>query len=623
MLVYRATKRDFIAHVEDDSISDRITRAFEARLHRASPSEQRAWRNSMEFMYKVLQTKDIVDKCGVAIEFGVPYTSSRIDFVLTGERGKKGAAIIVELKQWDRLEKIDNRDGLVRTYVGQANRVVPHPSYQAWSYSRMIEDYNEAVRDASIDLKPCAYLHNYTKDGDADPLLDPIYAPWLDKAPAFCRGEAMKLREFIVRTVTAGDDGYVLDSLDSSRLRPSKSLQDALAGMLQGNDEFVMIDDQKVVFENAVDLARRAAGGEKHVLIVRGGPGTGKSVVAVNLLVRLTGMEMVCQYVSKNSAPRNVYSKLLQGRRGGRSYIKNLFRGSGEFYEVSANAFDALVVDEAHRLNEKSGLYGNLGDNQLKELIRAARFSVFFIDEAQRVTIKDVGTAKDIASFAEAAGAQVHEMELTSQFRCNGSSSYLDWLDDVLGIRTSDGTTASLDYDFRVFDDPHAMFREIAERNEERNRSRVVAGYCWEWPTAGRSDPNSRHIAIDRFAFYKSWNLGSTNTWAIDDGSIEQVGCVHTSQGLEFDYVGVIVGDDLCVRDGEVTTDYRKRARSDKSLSGIRQLAQSDPDKARRVADAVIRNTYRVLMTLWNATLRSGLEGLSFRSAFLRRAVAG
>lgn len=598
MLVYQAIKSEFVDDVVNDAIVEHISAAFEKRLHRPNPREVIAWRNSMEYMYKVLNAPEIPDGCGVAIEFKVPYTDKRIDFLLTGrDDAERDSAIIIELKQWQQVEPVDGLDGLVRTFTGGAHREVTHPSYQAWSYAQMIEDYNEAVRDAHIGLEPCAYLHNYRVAASGDPLLDERYSAYLEKAPVFCQGDVLKLRDFICGHITRPDDGRVLYEIESGRLRPSKSLQDALSSMLEGNDEFVMIDDQKVVFETALSLARRARDtGEKHVMIVRGGPGTGKSVVAVNLLVRLTGEDMVCQYVSKNSAPRNVYSALLRARDRTMTYIKGLFRGSGSFYELEPDSLDALVIDEAHRLNEKSGLYGNLGENQMAELIDAARFTVFFIDESQRIHINDAGTVADIRAHAERAGARLWEAELFSQFRCNGSDSYLDWLDDVLGIARADEAPLGIDYDFRVFDDPNELMAAIAQRNA-RNRSRVVAGYCWEWPTRSQSDPDLHDVVLPEYGFARSWNLKSSQTWAIDEGSIEQIGCIHTSQGLEFDYVGVIVGDDLRFEGGRVVTHYTRRAKSDKSLNGIKKLAASDPERARRIADEVIRNTYRVLMT--------------------------
>ncbi|MDZ4655048.1 MAG: DUF2075 domain-containing protein [Coriobacteriia bacterium] len=598
MLVYQATKSEFMDDVDRDLIADHITAAFERKLHRANPREVESWKNSMQYMYRVLNTDSIPGGCGVAIEFGVPYTSSRIDFLLTGRRdGERDSAVIIELKQWSALEAIPTKDGIVRTFVGGAHREVSHPSYQAWSYARMIEDYNEAVRDAQIELVPCAYLHNYHAAEGYDPLLDSAYLEYLEHAPAFCNGDALKLRDFICRYIAQADNGQVLYHIESGRLRPSKSLQDALSGMLAGNDEFVMIDDQKVVFETAVHLAREAQRtGERHVLIVRGGPGTGKSVVAVNLLVRLTAEEMVCQYVSKNSAPRNVYSKLLQGRHRG-SYIKGLFRGPGKFHEHTGSPLDAVIVDEAHRLNEKSGMYSNEGENQIKEIIAASRFSVFFIDESQRVTIRDIGAVSDIRAFAEEAGAHVMEADLFSQFRCNGSDNYLSWLDDVLGIEPAGEPVTALDYDFRIFDNPNELRAAIAEKNEAANKARVVAGYCWEWDSSKRANPSHHDIVLPEYDFAASWNLNSTDTWAIDESSVSEIGCVHTAQGLEFDYVGVIIGDDMRFEDGSIITDYTKRARSDASLKGIKTIAKHDPERAGRIADEVIRNTYRVLMT--------------------------
>jgi hypothetical protein len=115
MLVYQATKSDFMDDVEHDVIVDRITRAFEQRIHRPNPKEVRSWQNSMQHMYKVLNTPDIPGSCGVAIEFSVPYTNSRIDFLLTGSSAPQledpayDAAVIIELKQWAESRRLKAR----------------------------------------------------------------------------------------------------------------------------------------------------------------------------------------------------------------------------------------------------------------------------------------------------------------------------------------------------------------------------------------------------------------------------------------------------------------------------------------------------------------------------------
>jgi len=598
MLVYQATKREFMDDVLSGVIAERVETAFESRLHRPSDSEKLSWRNSMQYMHMVLSVDAIPGDCGVAIEFGVPYTNSRIDFLLTGYQDSgRDAAVIVELKQWQAVEAVTGKNGVVRTRFRHGSAEVPHPSYQAWSYAWMLEAYNEAVREQEMDLAPCAYLHNYIEPEGYDPLQDPAYIEYLELAPTFCQRDAEKLRDFICRHITRGDDGEILYQIEAGKLRPSKSLQDALTSMLKGNREFVMIDDQKTVYEQAVFLARSARyTGEKHVMIVRGGPGTGKSVVAVNMLVNLTRDGMVAKYVTKNSAPRHVYSYLLRRGDNTKAHIDNLFVGPSKFYLHDGDPIDALVVDEAHRLNEKS-IYDPAGENQIKEIIEAARFSIFFIDEEQRVTMKDVGRVGNIKAFAEAAGATVHEADLLSQFRCNGSEGYLTWLDDVLGIRDAVEPVTDLDYDFRVFDDPVEMHAVIEERNSGANKARVVAGYCWNWEKAKRANPDHHDVVIEGHGYAHSWNLDNTATWAIDAGSVDQVGCIHTCQGLEFDYVGVIVGDDMSCSDAQVVTDFTKRAKTDKALHGIKKLAVDDPERAARVADELIRNTYRVLMT--------------------------
>jgi DUF2075 family protein len=262
------------------------------------------------------------------------------------------------------------------------------------------------------------------------------------------------------------------------------------------------------------------------------------------------------------------------------------------------NELDVLVVDEAHRLNEKSGMFQNLGENQMKEIIHAAKCAVFFIDEDQRVTFNDVGSKEDIMKFAEVAGANVTFLQLESQFRCNGSDGYLAWLDDVLGIReTANADGFEMEYDFRIFDDPNEMREAIRERNQIANKARIVAGYCWNWISEGKNNPAMHDIVLDEGRFAMSWNLGNSQTWAIDPASVDQAGCIHTCQGLEFDYVGVVIGDDLRVLDGMLTTDGWQRAKTDNSLKGFKTMWKRNPAAAQQKADTIIRNTYRTLMT--------------------------
>lgn len=599
MIVYEATKKEFLSDVFSDELVNNITRNYNVKVGRINKSEVRAWDNSMQYMYRVLSDQEIPENAGVAIEFKIPYTSKRVDLLISGKDGDRDSIVIVELKQWEAVEAIPGKQAIVKTFFNQGLHETTHPSYQAWSYAALIKDYNENAQQADMALYPCAYLHNYMNQGDFDPLTDQIYQYYIEQAPVFIKGQARELRDFIKRYIKVGDNKENLYKIENGKLRPSKSLQDSLNKMLKGNQEFVMIDEQKVVYEEALNMAKEALRtNTKQVLVVQGGPGTGKSVLAVNLLVELTNQSLVAQYVTKNAAPRKIYAnKLKQDFRKG--HIDNLFKSSGTYVDAPKDEFDVLIVDEAHRLNEKSGLFQNLGDNQIKEVINASKLSIFFIDESQRVTLKDIGSLKEIEKFAKDQNALINIMWLESQFRCNGSDGYVAWLDDVLEIReTANKDLLGLQYDFRVFDDPNKMREEIVALNEMNNKSRLVAGYCWNWVKESKNNPDIYDIVLlPEFDFKMSWNLGNSETWAIDPESVNQIGCIHTCQGLEFDYVGVIIGDDLIYRDGHVLTDLTKRAKTDNSLKGIKKMLKENPARAEKLADEIIRNTYRTLMT--------------------------
>jgi len=563
---------------------------------RTSPSEVRSWASSLEFLNNAIQTPDIPNDAGVAVEYNIPYTPKRIDVILSGyDEERNSSAVIIELKQWSEVNKVDDEDGIVTTALGGGCRKTTHPSYQAWSYASMIRNFNEEVQNKPILLYPCAYLHNYSLR-ENDPLTDSVYGSHIERAPLFTRQDRVRLQDFIKKYIKYGDNKETLYLIENGKLRPSKSLQDSLAMMLEGNEEFVMLDQQKVVFEDVLKTSRRTRGdGNKYVTIVEGGPGTGKSVLAVNLLVKLTGEGMVAKYVTKNQAPRYVYSSKLKGTKR-KTDIDNLFGGSGNFFDAKTNTFDVIIADEAHRLNEKSGLYANMGENQIKELINAARHVIFLIDEKQRVTVKDIGTVAEIKKHSKEFGVTPCELRLDSQFRCNGSNGYMDWVDNLLQIEETVhiDTEEGFDYEIKLFDDPEELRKAIEEKNAAENKSRIVAGYCWNWISNGKNRSDVHDIVIGNFGM--SWNLGSTTTWAIDETSVSEIGCIHTCQGLEFDYIGVIIGDDLRYENGKVITDPVKRAKTDKSLQGLK-TKYGDDDEAKDVVDYIIRNTYRTLLT--------------------------
>lgn len=593
MIVYHNTKSNFVEDVISNNIENIILDFFKEKIGQStSVNEINSWKNSMQYMNNILLDPEIPNDAGIVIEFQIPQTSKRIDFIITGQNdSNKDFAILVELKQWSKAEKTD-KDGIVYTYVGKKEREVSHPSYQAWTYAALLNGFNEAIYTSDISLVPCAYLHNYSNDGKIN---DVFYKEYIEKAPLFLKEDVKNLREFIKSFIKHGDRNNVMLSIEEGRIRPSKSLADNLSSMLKGNLEFLMIDEQKLVYETALQLAKKSSPNNKQVLIVEGGPGTGKSVVAINLLVNLTKLGLFSQYVTKNAAPREVYKTKLTGTFK-QSEISNFFTGSGSFVGKKSNIFDALIVDEAHRLNEKSGMFKNIGENQIKEIINSATSSVFFIDENQKVSIHDIGEKESIRKWAKMLGAEVTELELTSQFRCNGSNGYLAWLDHILQIRETANTSFQNDeYDFRVLDTPDEMKNLIFEKNKYNNKARIVAGYCWKW--VSKKNPLMTDINLSK-NFNMKWNLADDGMrWVIQPESVNEIGCIHTCQGLEVDYIGVIIGEDLIVRNGEVLVDPVKRDINDSTVKGYKSLLKSDPENTKIMLRQIIKNTYRTLMT--------------------------
>ncbi len=596
MIIYESTKIGFLNDASN-SIEDKISANIKEKLNidvKPGSSEYQSWTNSLGgAMYHIINTDKIPDDARIAIEYSIPRTKNRIDFIISGQNEQNNEIlVIIELKQWTDVQTTE-KDAVVLTRFKHGFGEVLHPSYQAWSYSTLLNGFNATVYEEKIGLRPCAYLHNHV---DKNVIYNSFYADYLEKAPAFCKGDKEKLQEFISKYIKYGSKKDTIYRIDNGVIRPSKHLAESLHSMIKGNQEFVLIDEQKIVYEDAISIAKKSSKTDKNVLIVEGGPGTGKSVVAINLLVSITKMGLNTRYVTKNAAPRAVFEAKLTGKMT-KTEISNLFTGSGSYVDAAANYFDTLIVDEAHRLNEKSGLFKNMGENQIKEIIEASKSSVFFIDENQKVTWSDIGEKEEIEKWANKLGAKIHNMKLESQFRCNGSDGYLAWLDNSLQINdTANKSLADIKYDFRIVDSPNKLRDLIFEKNKINNKARIVAGYCWDW--ISKKNKELKDIRIPEHNFEMKWNLASDgNVWIISPNSVNEVGCIHTCQGLEVDYIGVIVGADLVAREGKVVTVPGNRAKTDASLNGYKRALLENPAEAKKKADLIIKNTYRTLMT--------------------------
>jgi len=274
--------------------------------------------------------------------------------------------------------------------------------------------------------------------------------------------------------------------------------------------------------------------------------------------------------------------------------LNHLFKGSSGFYELENNVYDAIVVDEAHRLKNYLA-YQYFGQNQIEDIVKASKTSIFFVDENQIIRPEDIGTIEEIKRIANKHEASINELELQVQFRCSGSDGYINWLDHTLGLKE----TANFDswedkkFEFVIFDDPNEVREAIRKKQNEGFDAQMLAGYAWKWTSAkeGNSDSQIEDVEIPEYNFRMPWNSRKVGSnWAIDEKNNEQIGCIHTSQGLEFDYVGVIIGKDLCFDNEKF--EYYSPWNSYKDAAGKKGL-KNDPEKL----CTLIKNIYKVLMT--------------------------
>ena len=592
-IAYLKTKSEFLA--DGQHIADRVWEGVRDNLGvkiAKDGSEYRSWASSLNAMYWVLRDGSIPENTGVAIEFRIVGTKQRIDMLLSGRNSTESQGVVIELKQWSDAS-LDTAG--LPDHVLMMGRREEHPSAQAADYASILTDFYGVVDQEPIQMSSCAYLHNL----EDRRVLEVAGRPeTLSESPFFIKNEEVALRGFISERISSGDNARALKLIDASAITPSRQLADRMSSMLRGNPEFSLKGTQRTAFEIIRKAVKETGSTGRKVVIVKGGPGTGKSVIALRMLSTAISENLNARYVTKNAAPRSVYAEQLKGDRQGPG-IRNLLIGADGFHAHVGDSFDLLLVDEAHRLVHKSGRFKNLGENQIKEIIEASKVSVFFIDENQAVTWRDIGTIDEITSQAMAVGIETEVVELEVQFRCAGADDYMAWLDQTLGISDLDyQLPLRTDYEVKVFDSPSALRDAIFEKNRNgKHDSRLLAGYCWDW--VSREEPTQTDINFENQNFAMQWNLSRHGQgWMAQPDGVNQVGCVYTAQGLEGSYMGVIMGGDLIARDGRMLSDVNARAKTDRdSLWGWKSAMRKDPEVTQSKIDQIIKNQYRVLMT--------------------------
>jgi len=597
MLLFKGTATSLIEETSFNRIVETMVGAsLEVFGRRPGPSEIHSWQNSLRMMALVTERMGIADS-GVAVEYQLPGTSRRLDVMYTGHNGAGNPqAVIVELKQW---EKCSAGEGdKVVTFVAQRDRDVLHPSVQVDQYKQYLRDQNTAFQEHTglgYGLASCAFLHNYDFLKN-DPLLETKFETVLKESPLYGKRDVQELIEFLKSNIKKGEGEKVLHKILKAPLRPSRKLLLEVNRVIKDKSEYILIDNQVVAFNRIMVESKKSLKTKKDVaIIVKGGPGTGKSVIALNVMAELAKMGKNVHYATGSKAFTETLRKIVGTRAGQQIKYFNSYSTQPK------KSLDVLICDEAHRIritsnNRFTPKSRRSSCTQTEELFDVAKTLVFFIDDKQVVRPAEIGNSREIHEFAAKRGIKTYEIELSAQFRCQGSDGFVNWVNHTLQIEDTANTVwipTDL-FDFQILDSPDELEVTIKKKVECGHTGRVTAGFCWEW-----SDPDSTGNLLNDVvigSFQRPWDakpgagklakgIPSASLWAHDPNGIDQIGCVYTAQGFEFDYVGVIFGKDLV---------YRK----DKGWVGQKEESHDAMVKRSKEQFAdFIKNAYRVLLT--------------------------
>ncbi|HTS97710.1 MAG TPA: DUF2075 domain-containing protein [Streptosporangiaceae bacterium] len=564
---------------------------------RASPGEVKSWRRSLPLLAQDLVQAGLGD-VEVLVEYRLPLTSRRADAIIAGRHPGTGAPsyVVVELKQWSRAELFEDDPAtvLVDGY-GHSPRL--HPLEQVRGYCEYLADYVRTLRDQPDALAGVAYLHN-AAERDVAPLRRLTES---GRVRLFTGERRSDFTSYLLSRLAPGVKGApYADMLLGSLVAPSTQLLAVAAAEIREREQFVLLDEQRLAFNlvmHAVEAAR--AGDSKTVIIVSGGPGTGKSVIALSLLGELARRGRTVLHATGS---RSFTQTLRKVAGKGSTRVQSLFKYFNQFTDADRNGLDVLILDEAHRIRETSaGRYTparfRSGKPQIDELMAAARVPVFLLDENQVVRPGELGTVRDIQAHAQSRNLRVERICLDSYFRCGGSEEYLDWVDRLLGLEPGGPIPWCGDpaFDVRIAASPHELEEMLERRLEAGYGARMAAGFCWPWSDPRADGSLVPDVVIGDWA--RPWNLRGERAlggappaalWATDPAGFGQVGCVYTAQGFEYDWSGVIIGPDFVWRG-----DRWVAVRSANKDPDFRSLVRASDEQF----DRLVRNVYKVLLT--------------------------
>ncbi|MFI0166396.1 DNA/RNA helicase domain-containing protein [Streptomyces sp. NPDC017095] len=595
-MLFRESAASVAARILEGSLALHLTENFR-HLHGRTPAqaEIRSWERSLPALVNALLEAGL-DEVEVVIEYSLPLTSKRADAVLAGVHPATGqpSYVVVELKQWS-AARPDEDDPLLCRLDAYPQPVL-NPVEQVRGYCEYLLSFNAALERRPESLAGVAFLHNATESRIAG-----LRSVKEDQYGRMYTGDQRgAFLDFLRSRLAAKPGAEAADMLAEARIRPSKRLMAVAAAEIRDREQFVLLAEQRVAYEMVMSAVRKARrGNHKQVVVVTGGPGSGKSVVAMSLLGELYRRGVSALHATGSAS----FTKTMRRVAGHKKReVQQLFKYFNSFMDAEPNDIDVLICDEAHRLRKTSAnrytkAELRTGRPQVSELIDAARVPVFLLDQHQVVRPGEMGTKEEIRRAAAAQGLDCTVVELDGQFRCGGSDAYEKWVVDLLGLEG--GTPSQWESDgkleLRTAESPRELEDFLVARRAEGYSARMSAGYCWKWTT--RVTPEMTALPADVVIgdWARPWNVYGDRSvfgappaplWATEPEGFGQVGCVYTAQGFEYDWSGVIIGPDLVWR-----TD---RWVVDRTASKDPVFTKATPDSE---IDRLVRNTYKVLLT--------------------------
>lgn len=598
--IYQENLRTFNQDLFNSVLTKKLDNALKKEHIGISLSQDKTFDESLSKLGIVFGSEYLDQDIQCCIEYRIKASGGyRIDFMLSGydEHDNKNI-VVIELKRWSSenvflIPDSNNVKAFVSQNVGY--RETLHPSFQSFNYCDLLNLFYEKVNNKTINLYPCSYLHNYEEKNP--PILnDERFDGLLKLSPMFSKTDNEKLVNFIKRYIKKPDNKEIFEILNNSEICPTTDLQNNVKKIFLDSENFKLFGNQDIAF-NAIKAAIKQSilTGEKNVFIIQGGPGTGKSIIALKLMASVIhDMKRLAFYVTQTSAPRGTLEREVHksvdphNPKGHATSELIEYAGNWVTKERKPNELDCVIVDESHRL--KTSTQGAMIKNTsiIKEIIRSTKVSVFFVDENQTVAYTDVGTIENITrACIEVTGhnpIMKEEYNLVSQFRCGGSSGYIAFIEHILYNVPYPDEDLTFEYEPIFFnDDPLGMVDVIEDKQKEGFKARFLAGYCYDY--------KNKYGIVDPLGL--QWNV-DVKKWAGDPRAIDQVGCVYSSQGMEFDYVGVVIGRDMKYRDGKIIFDCNEHSKDDHTYMNKDFKRTSDNVLK---ANKFIRNAYNVLLT--------------------------